>query len=86
MNEDALPSSTTPFTTGVKKEIVAYPAEWAANFGENYYAQSKASEITEFLGHPNWNILANGTAVVKEDDLAVTNPTVISDSIKKNNK
>lgn len=83
MNEDALPSSTTPFTTGVKKEIVAYPAEWAANFGENYYAQSKASEITEFLGHPNWNILDNGTAVVKEDDLAVTNPTVISDSIKK---
>ncbi len=82
-DKNALSDTIAPFTTGAKKDIVAYPAEWASSFGENYYAQTQASEITEFLEHPNWYIHTNGTAYVKDNDLDVTSPAVISDSIQE---
>lgn len=81
--QDTLADEITPFTTGAKKDIVAYPADWASNFGENYYAQSKASEIAEYMEHDNWNAQTNGTAFVRDDDLDVTSPEEISSNIKE---
>lgn len=50
-----------------KKSILAYPANWAEDFGENYYTHSKAKNLSD----DNWNVHQEGRPY-KESDIAPT--------------
>ncbi|MBQ9143231.1 MAG: recombinase family protein, partial [Lachnospiraceae bacterium] len=82
-NSDTISDSIAPFTSGAKKDIVAFPADWAMNFGENYYAQSFTPELAEFEETPDWQSQAQGTPFKSKDDLNVTSPDVIKENIEE---
>ena len=82
-SQEALSDDILPFTTGAKKDIVAYPADWASNFGENYYAQAYAPEIAEFSTDESWHTQAHGTPYYKKDDLDVSSPETLQSNINK---
>ncbi|MGN0154066.1 MAG: recombinase family protein [Lachnospiraceae bacterium] len=82
-SQEALSDDILPFTTGAKKDIVAYPANWASNFGENYYAQAYSPEIAEFSTDESWHTQAHGTPYYKKDDLDVSSPETLQSNINK---
>lgn len=82
-SQEALSDDILPFTTGAKKDIVAYPADWASNFGENYYAQAYSPEIAEFSTDESWHTQAHGTPYYKKDDLDVSSPETLQSNINK---
>lgn len=82
-SQEALSDDILPFTTGAKKDIVAYPADWASNFGENYYAQAYSPEIAEFSTAESWHTQAHGTPYYKKDDLDVSSPETLQSNINK---
>lgn len=82
-SQEALSDDILPFTAGAKKDIVAYPADWASNFGENYYAQAYSTEIAEFSTDESWHTQAHGTPYYKKDDLDVSSPETLQSNINK---
>lgn len=61
---------------GKNKNVLAYPATWATNFGKNYYIHAQAKEMES---EAEWNVSLQGTAY-KESDIQ---PTATHD-IEKN--
>ena len=53
-NEVSAPNNNTPDTISDSKSVLAYPADWMNSFGNNYYTQSQAPELTEFTVDKNW--------------------------------
>ena len=49
-----------PFTAGPKKDIVAFPENWANAFGENYYRQAQINELANWNKNSEWNISETG--------------------------
>lgn len=82
-SSDTISEDIAPFTAGAKKDIVAFPADWATNFGENYYAQSFTPELSEFEATPDWQSQSQGTPFKRDDDLNVTSPDVIKENIEE---
>ena len=70
-------SELSPLTTGNKKSILAYPAEWAEGFGEEYYSTIKKDllEIKE-----EWQTHNPGTPF-ETNDLKVSTPEEIRSNI-----
>lgn len=70
-------SELSPLTTGNKKSILAYPAEWAEGFGEEYYSTIKKDllEIKE-----EWHTHNPGTPF-ETNDLNVSTPEEIRSNI-----
>lgn len=58
-----------PFTFGSKQNVLAYPAEWGANFGAEYYSRSQSDETASYCG--TWNSQSEGQPY-RESDLQVT--------------
>lgn len=80
-SSESLSDDMSPFTAGAKKDIVAFPADWATNFGESYYAQSFSPELSEFTDAPDWQLQSQGTPFKREDDLNVSSPATIKENI-----
>lgn len=60
-NKSEVPNETTdisPLTTSNKKSILAYPANWAEGFGDDYYQSVKHNELSS---DGEWNSQAIGT-------------------------
>ena len=53
-NDVSAPNNNTPDTISDSKSVLAYPADWMNSFGNNYYTQSQAPELTEFTVDKNW--------------------------------
>jgi hypothetical protein len=53
---------------------VAYPAEWANNFGNPFYQNQYSHEASAFHESKDWNIAADGQAFCLEQDQNVTSP------------
>ena len=70
-----------PFTTGPKKDIVAFPENWANAFGENYYRQAQINELANWNKQPDWNIAEEGVPY-STSDLEVTNHNDICEHIQ----
>lgn len=80
-NSESLSDDISSFTAGAKKDIVAFPADWATNFGESYYAQSFSPELSEFTDTPDWQSQSQGTPFKREEDLNVSSPSTIKENI-----
>lgn len=80
---DAFTDEIEPFTSGSKKDIVAFPANWASSFGEDFYTQSFNPEVSEFSDNPDWQAQSQGTPFIQEHDLNVTSPEIIRNNINE---
>lgn len=69
-NEVSDTAKINPFTSGSKKNILAYPAEWSENFGNNYYSHAHSDESANYTG--DWNSQSEGQPY-KDPDIQVTN-------------
>lgn len=71
-----------PFTAGPKKDIVAFPENWANAFGENYYRQAQINELVNWNKQPDCSIAEEGVPY-STSDLEVTNHNDICEHIQK---
>jgi DNA invertase Pin-like site-specific DNA recombinase len=67
-------STQTPSSPPSNTGIVAYPAEWANNFGNPFYQNQYSHEASAFHESKDWNIAADGQAFCLEQDQNVTSP------------
>lgn len=58
----ALSSNIKHFTNGPKKDIMAFPVDWAESFGANYYRQIQAREIETMNAENEWKLREEGTS------------------------
>ena len=70
-----------PDTISDSKSVLAYPADWMNSFGNNYYTQSQAPELTEFTADKNWQT-ASESKPYKEPELQTTPKETIIQNIK----
>lgn len=75
------PNNNTPDTISDSKSVLAYPADWMNSFGNNYYTQSQAPELTEFTADKNWQT-ASESKPYKEPELQTTPKETIIQNIK----
>lgn len=80
-NDVSAPNNNTPDTISDSKSVLAYPADWMNSFGNNYYTQSQAPELTEFTADKNWQT-ASESKPYKEPELKTTPKETIIQNIK----
>ena len=80
--EEHLPRDLKPFTNGPKKDIMAFPNNWANTFGNNYYSQSQAKELSILNKENEWKTQEEGKPYL-QSDLKVTHTDEIQDNIQK---
>ncbi len=80
-NDVSSPNNNTPDTISDSKSVLAYPADWMNSFGNNYYTQSQAPELTEFTADKNWQT-ASESKPYKEPELQTTPKETIIQNIK----
>ena len=83
IDEQQLPDAPTdvkPFTDNLKKNVRAYPPDWADTFGSNYYCHAQAQEFARFNDQ---NTLSNEAVAYKESDIQVTSPDEVEKSIEQ---
>lgn len=78
-----LSGEVEPFTTGPKKDIMAYPSTWANNFGNNFYRHAQARELMAFDSHGTWNIHEQGQPFSDSPPLNITSAEVVGTQIKQ---
>ncbi|MGE5417446.1 MAG: recombinase family protein [Acidobacteriota bacterium] len=83
MNDDLLPNDVRPFTSGPKKDIMAYPSAWANTFGSNFYRHAQARELATFDSQGIWNVNEEGQPFCDSQVLNVTNADVVGSKIKQ---
>ena len=80
-NDVSALNNNTPDTISDSKSVLAYPADWMNSFGNNYYTQSQAPELTEFTADKNWQT-ASESKPYKEPELKTTPKETIIQNIK----
>lgn len=65
---------------GTKTNLLLYPKDWAASFGENYYRQAQSAELITFKKTGQWNTQASGEPY-NPNPLNVTSPIEIAQNI-----
>lgn len=78
-----LPDGSQPFTSGPKKDIMAYPCAWADNFGSNFYRHAQARELAAFDRKGVWNVSEEGQPFSDSSELNITSVEVIGSTIKQ---
>lgn len=70
-----LPEDVNHFTSGSKKDVVAYPAEWGSGFGNTYFTHAQAREIIAFSGQ-QWDASMESQPYTTPD-IEVTDANII---------
>lgn len=70
---EVIPKDIEPFTTGPKKDIKAFPYDWASTFGSNYYRQAQTKELAILNAENEWYSLNDGIPYNTADNLNITN-------------
>lgn len=78
-SSDRLPDDVSHFTSGSKKEVLAYPADWGDGFGATYFTHAQAQGIRAF-SDPNWDASMESQPYT-EPDIQVTEANVICTEI-----
>jgi len=79
-NLEPLSDEIKPFTTGPKKDIMAYPYDWAETFGNNYYRQAQIQELA-LLNSNEWKTKEEGISYNSEE-LDITSPEELHTNIE----
>lgn len=78
----SLPESDTsvkPFTDSNRRNVRAYPPDWADTFGSNYYSHAQAQELAGF-GKGMEPDISHASVIYKDNDIQVTS----KDDIERN--
>lgn len=70
-----------PFASGLKKNVLAFPADWVRGFGSNYYSHAQARELLSFEQDGTWDILREGMPYSESLPLQVTSIDKINNDI-----
>ena len=82
-SEAVFSDNAQPFTAGPKKDIMAYPASWADNFGSNFYRHAQARELSALNREGLWDVNREGQPYNDSPGLNVTTTEVVSSQIKQ---
>lgn len=81
----SLPESDTsvkPFTDSNRRNVRAYPPDWADTFGSNYYSHAQAQELAGF-GNGMEPDISHASVIYKDDDIKVTSKDDIERNIEQ---
>lgn len=81
----SLPESDTsvkPFTDSNRRNVRAYPPDWADTFGSNYYSHAQAQELAGF-GKGMEPDISHASVIYKDSDIQVTNKDDIERNIEQ---
>lgn len=81
----SLPESDTsvkPFTDSNRRNVRAYPPDWADTFGSNYYSHAQAQELAGF-GKGMEPDISHASVIYKDSDLQVTSKDDIERNIEQ---
>lgn len=81
----SLPESDTsvkPFTDSNRKNVRAYPPDWADTFGSNYYSHAQAQELAGF-GKGMEPDISHASVIYKDNDIQVTSKDDIERNIEQ---
>ena len=81
----SLPESDTsvkPFTDSNRRNVRAYPPDWADTFGSNYYSHAQAQELAGFGKGMEPNI-SHASVIYKDNDIQVTSKDDIERNIEQ---
>lgn len=81
LGSDLLNGEVKPFTTGPKKDIMAYPTTWANNFGNNFYRNAQACELMAFDRRGTWNVHEQGQPFSDSPPLVCTLLKTVKNSL-----
>ena len=79
----SLPESDTsvkPFTDSNRRNVRAYPPDWADTFGSNYYSHAQAEELAGFTGRKD---ISHASVIYKDSDIQVTSKDDIERNIEQ---
>ena len=81
----SLPESDTsvkPFTDSNRRNVRAYPPDWADTFGSNYYSHAQAQELAGF-GKGMEPDITHASVIYKDSDIQVTSKDDIERNIEQ---
>lgn len=81
----SLPESDTsvkPFTDSNRRNVRAYPPDWADTFGSNYYSHAQAQELAGF-GKGMEPDISHASVIYKDSDIHVTSKDDIERNIEQ---
>lgn len=81
----SLPESDTsvkPFTDSNRRNVRAYPPDWADTFGSNYYSHAQAHELAGF-GKGMEPDISHASVIYKDNDIQVTSKDDIERNIEQ---
>lgn len=81
----SLPESDTsvkPFTDSNRRNVRAYPPDWADTFGSNYYSHAQAQELAGFEKGMEPDI-SHASVIYKDNDIQVTSKDDIERNIEQ---
>lgn len=81
----SLPESDTsvkPFTDSNRRNVRAYPPDWADTFGSNYYSHAQAQELAGF-GKGIEPDISHASIIYKDNDIQVTSKDDIERNIEQ---
>lgn len=71
-----------PFTDSIKRNVKAYPINWANTFGSNFYSHAQAQELAGFNTSVSLDYTAEAVPY-KDSDLQITSRAEIEQNIKQ---
>ena len=77
-----LPERMKPFTNGPKKDIMAFPSDWASTFGNSYYRQAQAKELAMLSAKKDLKISEEGITYNPSDITDVTSQEELCENIQ----
>ena len=81
----SLPESDTsvkPFTDSNRRNVRAYPPDWADTFGSNYYSHAQAQDLAGF-GKGMEPDISHASVIYKDNDIQVTSKDDIERNIEQ---
>lgn len=81
----SLPESNTsvkPFTDSNRRNVRAYPPDWADTFGSNYYSHAQSQELAGF-GKGMEPDISHASVIYKDNDIQVTSKDDIERNIEQ---
>lgn len=77
-----LDTSVKPFTDSNRRNVRAYPPDWADTFGSNYYSHAQAQELAGF-GKGMEPDISHASVIYKDSDIQVTSKDDIERNIEQ---
>lgn len=75
-------ASVKPFTDSNRRNVRAYPPDWADTFGSNYYSHAQAQELAGF-GKGMEPDISHASVIYKDSDIQVTSKDDIERNIEQ---